>query len=354
MIRQERKGWWILSTIVTLALAAISAGGCNDETVTPTPATMYHQTNLVSDTAEYAPAHLDTNLRNAWGIAINGSNGKIWTANNGSQTSTIYGTDGTPASLVVSVPLKSGVTEGGPTGIVYNASTTMFKIPSNGAAAPFIFASQDGTISAWSAGTTTTVIVADRSSANAQYMGLTMLDSTLYAADFTNGKIDMFDKNYTYVKSFADATMESGYSPFNVQQMGGKIYVMYAKMDPATHDEVKGVGNGFIDIFKGNGTLEKRFASKGTLNDPWGIAIAPASFGTYSNDLLIGNFGDGRINVYDPNTGSYLGQLMDHTTSKELEIEGLWALETYNGTLFFTAGPDDEEHGLLGTLAVAP
>jgi uncharacterized protein (TIGR03118 family) len=228
--------------------------------------------------------------------------------------------------------------------------------------AKFIFVNEDGTVSAWGGGDST-ITVADRSASNTVYKGLALAnDGTanfLYAADFRGGKIDVYDKTFSLVttKPFSDPDIPAGFGPFNVQNIGGKLYVTYAKLEgPENEDDQAGPGNGYVDVFNPDGTLVKRFASQGVLNSPWGIAQAPAGSGFPLHALLIGNFGDGRINLFD-STGALIGPLQSN--GQPVVIEGLWALDfPYNEApaasdpkrLYFTAGPVNETHGWFGFL----
>ncbi len=325
---------------------------------------IYRQTNLVSDVPNLAQM-LDPNLINPWGISMSATS-PFWTANAGTSTATLFGGDngGNPA---FKNPLNVTIPGGLPTGTVFNGSTD-FVITAGGGTGParFIFASITGNITAWRAGTAA-IIAANRP--GHVYTGLAIgnngLANFLYAADFANRKIDVFDKNFaatTLAGSFIDPTLPSDYAPFNIQNLGGKLYVMYAKVDPMTGEDQAGPGNGYVSIFDLNGNFQQRLISNSALNSPWGIAIAPANFGAFGMDLLIGNFGDGRINAYHPTSGAFLGALNDQS-GHEVEIEGLWALAFGNGagggdvnTLYFNAGIGDEEHGIFGRLqdAVPP
>jgi uncharacterized protein (TIGR03118 family) len=240
--------------------------------------------------------------------------------------------------------------------IIYNP-TSDFVIPGAGKAL-FIFAGEDGTISAWNSSTGNATLVADRSASAAVYKGIAMAANGganfLFATDFKQNAVDVFDATFQFVKSFTDATVPAGYAPFGAQTIGGRLYVTFAKqLGPDNEDDAPGPGNGYVDIFNGDGTLAKRFASRGNLNSPWGVALAGAGYGAFSNDLLIGNFGDGRIGAYDPTSGSFIDFLRD-TTRTPITIEGLWGLvfgpNAAAPTLFFSAGPSGEAHGLLGTL----
>jgi uncharacterized protein (TIGR03118 family) len=247
---------------------------------------------------------------------------------------------------------------GAPTGIIEN-STSSFIIQSTGQPAKFIIAGEDGTVSAWNSGDST-IVVADRSSSDAVYKGVTIASDNganfLYVTNFKAGKIDVFDANFNYVtsKPFSDPSIPSGYAPFNIQNINGKLYVTYAlHKAPDNMDDQSGFGNGFINIFNTNGTLIKRFATQGALNSPWGITVAPSGFGQLGNMILVGNFGDGRISAFD-STGTYMGQLQNNNTT--LEINGLWditfAPATFSSSipnaLYFASGPNEEEHGLFG------
>lgn len=300
-----------------------------------------NETNLVADMAGFNAAQVDPNLANAWGLAANPT-GIIWVASNGKSLSTVYDSTGHTVIAPVSIP-----SAGSPTGIVFNGSATAFK------GSKFIFAGENGKITAWANGTNA-VEVGGR--ADAGYTGLAIANDInfLFAADFKSGKIDIFDNDFNYVPSvvFADTTMAAGFSPFNIQNIGGMLYVTYAKRNGADND-APGTGNGYVNIFKTDGTFVKRFASQGTLNSPWGITLAPAGFAAATQTILVGNFGDGKINIFDLN-GKYLGQLKNNMNT--IVIQGLWALDflkaspTAASKLYFTAGPGGELHGILGYL----
>lgn len=313
------------------------------------------QTNLVADTAGFGAARIDTNLKNAWGLAPV-PNGPIWISANHSSVSVVY--DKTGASLLAPVPIPSVApgSKGAPSGVVFN-STADFD------GSKFIFAGEDGIVSIWGPGSTAAVKVIDRSASNVVYKGITMDTSGganfIYLANFRQGKVEVYDKDFAVVtnKPFTDPGIPAGFAPFNIQNIGGQLYVAYAKQkggdDP---DDEAGPGNGYVDVFSSNGTLIKRFASKATLNSPWGMALAPAGFADVNQTILVGNFGDGKINVFDLQ-GNYKGQLQYN--GKTIAIDGLWAIDFLKNNvpggsatdpLFFTAGPDDEAHGLFGFL----
>lgn len=317
----------------------------------------FRQANLVSD-VEGLAAHLDRNLVNPWGIAESPTSA-FWVANAGSGVSTLYNSAGTPQSLVVGIPAP-GPGPSAPIGIVFNP-TSSFKNDR------FIFASGRGTISGWKSTLGTEAeILADNSKSGAVYLGLATgsVDSKnyLYAANFARNGIDVFGGDGTSATlrgSFADLSIPAGYHPFNIQNLGGNLFVTYALQGKDGHDEA-GAGHGFVDEFDLGGNLVGRIASGGVLDSPWGLALAPKSFGQFGGDLLVGNFGDGTINAFDPATGTFLGSLADDK-GVPLVNEGLWALQFGNDaaggrsdTLYFTAGIDDETHGLFGSIAPVP
>jgi uncharacterized protein (TIGR03118 family) len=343
------KKYLILSFIGILILM-MATTSCDDNDDDDNNGNSYKQVNLVADVAGYNAQRIDSNLQNPWGIAI-GPTGAFWISAAETGLTTIY--DRTGAELLPAVSLNAG---GSPTGVVYNSSATSF------GGNKFIYAGEDGIISAWSSGAATT-IVADRSANGAVYKGIAIANDGgadfLYVANFKGNDIDVFDSNFTYVttKPFDDATIPAGFAPFNIYNHDGKLYVTYAKLlAPDNEDDESGPGNGYVNIFNADGSLFSRFASQGTLNSPWGLVDAPSGFGVGTDMILVGNFGDGRINIFDED-GNYKGQLMDGNNA--ISIEGLWALQfPENGIpagdqnqLFFTAGPADETHGIFGYLS---
>ena len=313
------------------------------------------QTNLVADTAGFGAMRIDPKLSNAWGIAA-APGSPIWIAANHSGVSVIYDNKGNTVSPPVTIPSVTPGGTGAPSGAIFNST------PDFGGN-KFIFASEDGIILAWKSGGAA-VKVANRSSTNAVYKGLAIVnDGTANFLCLTNlrgATVDVFDKNFNFVTNsrFVDPGIPAGFAPFNIQVIQGKVYVTYAKQKlPDKMDDQKGPGNGYIDVFDPKGTLIKHFASQGTLNSPWGIALAPAGFADLQPTILIGNFGDGKINVFDTN-GFFEGQLQGEG-GQSVTIDGLWAIDFLKGNtpggnpndpLYFTAGPDDEAHGLFGTL----
>jgi uncharacterized protein (TIGR03118 family) len=328
-------------------------------------ATGYTVTNLVSDQAGVA-ATQDSHLVNAWGLAA-GPTTFWWTANNGTDTASLFDGSGIPQSLVVKV-------KGAPTGLVFNGGTGfMISDGTTSAASLFLFDTESGTIRGWSptVGTTTppstrTFKVVDRSRADAIYKGLAIASTAdgdfLYATDFHNARVDVFDETFHRVRmprAFKDPDIPSGFAPFGIQNLGGNIFVTYAMQDAAAEDDVAGRHLGYVDMYSTDGTLLERVASRGRLNAPWGLVLAPDSFGPVGGDLLVGNFGNGKINAFDISVmGSpAFDATLEDASSSPIKIDGLWGLGFGNDanagpstTLFFTAGPDDESHGLFGSI----
>lgn len=325
----------------------------------------YTHANLVSN--QPGAAHTDTNLVNGWGIARSATS-PWWVSDNGTGRSTIYnGNTGTPAALVVTVP-------GAPTGVVYNG-TSSFVIPGIGPA-HFIFASEDGTISAWNSGAHAQVVV---TMAGAVYKGIAIAtvngNPQIYATDFHNGHIDVFDTNFQLVttgngKGAGEGDdnrffsgKPRGFAPFNIQNIGDTLYVTFAKQDGAKHDEVDGPGLGLIGAFTPAGKLIQWFDHVNDLNAPWGLAMAPSEFGTFSHHLLVGQFGSGEILAFNPTSGAYAGKLLQPVAagSGPITIDGIWGIGFGSGsansgplnTLFFAAGPNGETNGLFGSLTPA-
>jgi uncharacterized protein (TIGR03118 family) len=348
----------------------------------PTPApvaystsrpTAYSLSKLVSNGA-IAASLTDARLINSWGIVF-APNAPVRVANNGSQTSTAYDGIGTTQLSAVAIPVAMNGTAN-PTGIVYNGGPEfVISEGAKSAAAQFIFDGEGGTIAGWSSSVDTqkAIVMYEDRSGTAVYKGLAIAtDGTgttrLYATDFHNNKVDVFDGTFaktTTTGGFTDSTLPTGYAPFGIQtlvvQNQTLIYVTYARQDSAAHDNVVGMGLGLVDVFDTQGTLKRHLiATGGALNSPWGMALAPAGFGTFSNTLLIGNFGDGWINAYDPTSGEYVGALSD-STGQPIAIPGLWGIAFGNGalnqpttTLFFAAGLNDGADGLYGRIDPGP
>jgi len=344
----NRGRFWLIAVSLGAALA-----------LPPRQASAYAQFNLVSDLPGVAPV-TDPNLVNPWGLSSSGTS-PIWVSDNGSDVSTLYNGAGQP--FPVGSPLVVSIPDLAPTGQVNNPNSTNF------GGAHFIFASENGGIDAWNSGTSA---VSKAVTASAVYKGLAIGTSnsgpTLYATNFNSGKIDVFNNSFVAASlsgSFTDPNLPSGYAPFGIQNINGKLYVTYAVQDSAKHDDVAGPGNGIVDVFDTNGNFLQRLVSNGSsspLNSPWGLALAPSNFGQFSGDLLVGNFGDGTINAFDPTTGAFLGTI-DDPNGNPIVIEGLWGLLFGNGgnggatdQLFFSAGipgPGNiEDHGLFGDITV--
>jgi uncharacterized protein (TIGR03118 family) len=320
-------------------------------------------TPLVSDVPGLA-RFTDPNLVNPWGLSLN-STDPFWISDNGTGVSTLLDGRGQSPPLVVQTP-GAGGSIGTPTGTVFNGGDG-FVVSEDGRAGPsqFLFATEDGLILGWSAGVDVThaLVAVDNSQAGAIYKGLALATNSsgtfLYAANFSSGKIDVFDQGFHPAQlsgSFSDPAIPSGFAPFNIQNLGGQLFVTYAKHGADWIDDAPGPGNGFVDVFDTNGNLLRRLVSGGPLNSPWGLALAPAGFGTFGNDLLVGNTGDGRINAFNPQTGAFVGQLTD-AAGIPISINQLWGLSFGNGggtgsqnTLYFAAGIDYEQHGLFGKI----
>ena len=365
----------VLAAGFTIALAADDA---------------YVVTPLVSNVAGAAPK-VDRVLQNAWGIAFSPAGSPFWVNDNATGCSTLYDGEGTKVALQVSIPRPGNVipasacqpfspnnppnpAPAAPTGIVWNPSSA-FLVPGTKIPAVFIFATEDGTLSAWAGGLNPAdhaVIAVDNSSipsaaSGAVYKGLAFGVNAkgpfLFATNFRSGRVDVFGPNgtnglftpATTDGGFIDRRIPAGYAPFGIANINGDLFVTYALQNAEKHDDVAGRGNGFVDVFDTDGHLLRRFASRGALNSPWGITRASFAFGRFSGKILIGNFGDGHINVFD-NDGRFVDQL-ENASGNPLAIDGLWTLTLGGGlksspdTLYFSAGPNQEVNGLFGTIA---
>ena len=356
--RARPDGWYrrwstalAAATVLVVGLGAVGPAGA-------TSSSSYRQTNLMSDIPGVARM-TDPDLVNPWGMSeLPG--GPLWVSDNGSDVATVYvgaqhGAPLTKAPLTVDTP------GGAPTGqVAYTGSAFPITDGTNTASARFIFDSESGDITAWSP----TVLPTDPvvHVPKAVYKGLALAtigsSSFLYATNFHAGTIDMFDDTFTMVPHpgrFVDSMLPAGYAPFGIANIGNELYVSYALQDAHRHDDVAGAGHGYIDVYSLDGQLLRRLVQGGDLNSPWGLVMATTHFGTFSDDLLVGNFGDGEIHAYDPMTGAELGTLTNGD-GNPVQINGLWGLiygdasfGTPN-TLFFSAGIGDESHGLLGTI----
>ena len=329
----------------------------------------YSQTNLVSDGA-VAALKTDAHLKNPWGIA-NFPGGPFWIADNATGVSTLYDGSGNSVPLVVTIPppkVSAAGTLAAPTGMVFNSSPLAFLVGTQQLPALFIFATEDGTVSAWNptVNLTSAVLEVDNSEAGsgAVYKGLALATNSsgvfLYATNFRAATIDVFDSKFQPAKlsgSFSDPRMPAGYAPFGIALVDGNLFVTYALQNSAKHDDVKGAGHGFVDVFDTDGHLIARFASRGALNSPWGITRAPQDFGPFSSRILIGNFGDGRISGFS-SFGDFAGQLRD-ARGHAISIDGLWSIAFGTAaasdpdSLYFTAGSNGETDGLFGFLQTA-
>jgi len=335
----------------------------------------YVQSNLVSDIPGLA-AHTDPNLKNPWGTSV-GPGSPIWVSDNHAGVTTLYDGAGKAQSLVVAIPapLSAGAgAVGAPTGQAFNTfdpSSSDFVISQDGKSGPafFLFATEDGTIAGWnpSVDKTHAIIAVDRSTATdgvgdvgANYKGLALVTMSsgkfIYATSFRFGRVDVFDSHFNLVNSFTDPTVPTGFAPFGIHNIGGKLYVTFAKQGPGKNDDAARPGNGFVDVFSPNGDLLQRLVSRGKLDSPWAVTLAPTTFGAFGGDILVGNFGNGRINAYDPTTGMFQGELSG-PGGGPIAIDGLWGLRFASATpgatpntLFFTAGLNHEADGLFGTL----
>jgi uncharacterized protein (TIGR03118 family) len=319
----------------------------------------YEPTNLVSDIPGVA-LHTDPNLVNPWGLTFS-STGNFWVSDAEVGLATVYTEEGEIVPLVVRIPPSASSTEehGAPTGQVINNGPG-FVITKNGVSGPslFIFVSEDGGISGWNPDVAPdrAVLAVDDGDEGAVYKGATLASAGgrdfLYVTNFYEGTVDVYNQNWAEVsneQSFVDPTLPDGYAPFGIQNINGLIYVTYAKQDAEKKDDVPGPGHGFASVFDTSGNFIERLISRGRLNSPWGLALAPQGFGRASGELLVGNFGDGRINVFDPNTGQSFGPLAQPDATP-LVFDGLWALLFVDTDLYFTAGIADEQHGLFGEI----
>ncbi|MCU1281954.1 MAG: hypothetical protein JWM53_5500 [bacterium] len=327
----------------------------------------FERVDLVSDGA-VAGTRTDANLVNPWGLAASPTS-PWWVANNGTGTATLYDGAGNPQPLVVTVP-------GSPTGEVFYGGDKLIvsDLQGNMGPARFIFASEDGTVSAWSPAVPppppshAAFVMYDGSDENDVYKGLAIATdrhgrTRLYATDFHNARVVVLDDTFTELElgeeAFDDDRLPAGYAPFGIQAFGQRIFVTYALQDADKHDDVPGAGHGFVDEYDLDGRFIRRVASRGALNSPWGLAAGPESFGRFDDDLLVGNFGDGRIHAYKqaPWGHFYFAGTLRDEHGKAIVIDGLWSIAPGNGAaagskndLYFTAGINGEADGLFGLI----
>jgi uncharacterized protein (TIGR03118 family) len=368
-MKLRQKAVHVAMVCLTSTLIAACGGNShnnNNNNAMTTP--QFKSTILVSDGSVAAP-NTDANLKNGWGITFNPT-GVMWVSDNDTKKASLFDGNGVVQSLVVTIPPNAAGQLAGPTGIQFN-STTDFPISANGGApsnAVFMWATDAGTIAAWSPNVLATqaVTMHDDGAGGAVYKGLALGanagENLLYATDFHNKKIDVFNTTFTKVQlpgNFTDPTLPAGFSPFGIAIINGTVYVTFAVLGPDGHTQVNGPGNGVVDAFDTAGNFVKRIATGNTLNSPWGVVIAPANFGSVSNDLLIGNFGDGTVDAFNPGTGAFVGALTQ-TDGTIFKQQGIWGLSFGNNfdsqptnTLFFAAGPTPTS-GVYGRLDLAP
>jgi uncharacterized protein (TIGR03118 family) len=360
------RGWslrWLAAVVAVAFAALLLVGTAVSSAGTRATGNAFVQRNLVSDIPGVARI-TDPNLVNPWGLAA-GPRTPVWVADNARDVSTLY-SGSVDGSIPRIQPLVVRIPGGAPTGIVFNP-TTGFVVRSGAASAPaaFIFDSEAGQITAWSPRVppmTTAQTAVTVPTAVFKGLAITVTGATgprIYAADFHNARVLVFDNAFAPVRTtggFVDPNLPAGFAPFNIQELRGRLYVTYARQDARATNQVRGAGLGFVDVFNTNGRLLRRVVSQGALNAPWGLAIAPRGFGRFRGNLLVGNFGDGRINAYRLPGGQFRGTLRN-TDGSPIAIDGLWALRFGNGVfgtpdrLNFTAGLADETHGLLGEIA---
>jgi uncharacterized protein (TIGR03118 family) len=349
-----------LATGLSIAIPGVAANARD------TAEGAFHQTNLVSNVPGMA-ALTDPSLRNPWGISARAqtatqTGSPMWVSDNNAGVTTLYNGAGQKVPLTVTIPPgKASPADGpgSPTGTVFNGSSAF-----NGDL--FLFATEDGTIAGWKGSdgpTAQTEVDRGLIGEGAVYKGLAIGNNGtgdhLYAANFRFGTIEVFDAGFNLVSlrgTFTDRKIPVGFAPFNIQNLGGRLYVTYAKQKPDKHDDLSGPGNGFVDVYDLNGHLLRRLIRHGALNSPWGLAIAPEDFGPFGGDLLVGNFGDGHINAYSPRSGRWQG-VLSNEAGTPITISGLWGLRFGTGgasgdphTLFFAAGINEEQDGLFGSI----
>jgi len=364
------------ATLTTAALLSVQSVSAENNGVATRS---FVQTNLVSDIPGLAKV-TDLNLKNPWGTST-APGLPIWVSDNNAGLATLYDGAGHPISLqnklpanAVNIPAPSSAgtgAAGAPTGTVFNPTGSGFVVSEKGASGSsrFLFATEDGTIVGWSPSVdhANGIIAVDRSTVTdpsgdlgAVYKGLALVSTPagtfLYASNFRFGNVEVFDTNFNLVTSFTDPAVPAGFAPFGIHNIGGNLFVTFAKQNAQKHDDVAGPGNGFVDRFSPNGVLLQRFVSNGRLNSPWAVTLAPSTFGAFGGDILVGNFGDGHINAFDHSSGHFEGQLRN-AAGDPLTIPDLWglrfpagSLNAVPGALYFTAGINDEQDGLFGDL----
>ena len=380
----QRAGRRLVGSAITVSAVVVLAMVMSVPALAGQEEGSFVQTNLVSDISGQNAAVIDPTLKNPWGLSASPSS-PVWVSDNNAGATTLYLGNGTKVILpfggkqtpFVAIQPSAGSpdgTMGSPTGTVFGG-TTDFAVSQGGKSGGsfFLFATEDGTIQGWNPGVNvaSAIIGADNgqggAATGAVYKGLALASvngkNYLYASNFRSGQVDVFDsqfKQQTWAGAFVDHHIPAGYAPFNIQNLNGLLYVTYAVQNAAKHDDEKGPGRGFVDVFTPGGHLQKRLIRHGALNSPWGLAIAPATWGDLAGDLLVGNFGDGRIDAYNAHNGHFRGALADGE-GRPISIEGLWGLRFGNGgagaslnALYFAAGINGEQDGLLGTITPSP
>jgi uncharacterized protein (TIGR03118 family) len=359
----ERPQFFRQVAVLALVLIALCASSFAQDSIQ-----QYTQTNLVSDQAA-AALNQDPDLVNAWGLSRS-SGSPWWVSDNGTGLSTLYDGSGTKQGLTVTIPTGDPTASptGTPTGTVYNGSSIDFLL-APGKPAVFLFVTEDGTISGWNPGVSaTTAVIKVNEMGKSVFKGMAVAQvkdgatstTFLYVADFRKGRVQVYDTSFNRVPTsgerFEDDQLPQGYAPFNIYNIGGNLYVAFAKQDAEKHDEVDGPGRGYVDVFSPSGRLLQRLEHGPWFNGPWGLALASSDFGLFSHDVLVGQFGSGEILAFDPVTGKFKGKLLD-TSNNPIAIDGLWGLSFGNGgsagaanALYFTAGPNGESDGLFGTI----
>lgn len=332
---------------------------------------LYHRTDLTADSsaASSSAPNPDPNLVNAWGLA-RGSGSPWWVSDNGKGLSTLYNATGVPQALVVTIPTPDGSGTSAPTGTVFNATSAFLVDPKNpNSKAFFLFVTEDGTIAGWNPTVNPNAVIVKNRAGRANYKGCAIAEvhgnPRFYATNFQSGRVEVFDARFNRMHSEEDEHafrypgLDRNWTPFNIQNVGGDLVVTFAHRAPGSEDEDHGAGLGFVGVFDARGRLLLRLQHGPWFNAPWGAAAAPGDFGKFTHRMLIGNFGDGTVHAFNTFTGKHEGMMLDDSTGQTLVIDGLWAISfggtsaTNNGTtntLYFTAGPNDEADGLLGTL----
>ena len=365
----------MLAVAVAVAVAVAAPGASARASSAPND---FHQTNLISDLGNQGAQLVDSNLHNPWGLALSPTS-PLWVANNNSGNATLYrinvgGTTVQKVNLTVALPGGRASTGDGPspTGQVFNPTSGFVVTSSAGSGpAPFIFSSESGQITAWNPaadpvvnGASTATV--EFSSRTAVYKGLAIgnigQSTFLYASNFHDNRVDVFNSRFHRVhlfSNFRDGALPRGYAPFGIQEINGFLYVSYALQNAAKHDDVSGPGHGFVDIWTNEGILVRHLVIRGDLNSPWGLTVAPAGFGPFGGDLLVGNFGDGLIHAYGLFSGAPGGALLNEM-HQPIQIDDLWGLKFGTaatggtGTLLFSAGINDEVDGLVGSINPIP